>query len=240
MEPNVNAYNSDSGGVLAVIPARGGSKEIPKKNIKLLNGKPLIYWSIKQALLSRSVSRVVVSTDDPEIAEIALEYGADVPFMRPSELSCDESSSYSVVTHALSEVTGYQGVLLLQPTSPLRTVGHIDELLKFAKDNDADSVVSVSEVKQHPFLMHYMNESNRLKRVVPLGENSEQILRRQNLPRVFMLNGAMYYGKSRWILESGSLCGDGSLGYEMDEICSLDIDSVSDWELAENLIMDVM
>ena len=167
---------------LALIPARGGSKGIPRKNVRLLRGKPLIAWTIEAALAAREVDRVVVSTDDEEIAAIARKWGADVPFMRPAELASDEASGYAVVTHAIKELPEHDDLILLQPTSPMRGTRQIDDFLAFAKDTGASTAVSLSKVVQHPAWMFERGQDGILKPVLG-GMRPE---RRQILPDCFV------------------------------------------------------
>ena len=138
---------------LCVIPARGGSKRLPHKNIKNLCGKPLIQWTVEAGIGSKSIDRLIVSTDDLEIAEISKSCGAEVPFIRPETLATDSSSSYSVLEHAyqylFEQGDYYDYIIMLQPTSPLRTSNHIDEAVKLLKDKQADGVISVTEAS-HP------------------------------------------------------------------------------------------
>ena len=219
--------------ILAIIPARGGSKGVPRKNIKPLCGKPLIAWSIEAAKESKYIDRVVVSTDDDEIAAIALSLNADVPFMRPSELAADDSPGVAVVLHALENLTQYDWVCLLQPTSPLRTVKDIDSMIEFCLKRDVESAVSVCEVSEHPYWMKSMDAFNRLK---PIIENAPKVTRRQDLPQVFKLNGAIYLAKSKWLKQKGDLLSSETIAYLMPTDRSVDIDSKQDWLFAEFLM----
>ena len=145
---------------IGLIPARGGSKGIPRKNIKLFNNRPLIYWSIKHALESNSIDRVIVSTDDEEIAEIALSFSAEVPFLRPKSISGDLSPGINTVLHALENLDNIDDVLLLQPTSPLRRTFDIDEIFKIRSKYNSDSAVSVSLSSKNIDLFFEMNSTN--------------------------------------------------------------------------------
>lgn len=213
----------------ALIPARGGSKGIPRKNIKLFAGKPLIVWTIEAALRSSMLDAVVVSTDDPEIADVARQAGAQVPFMRPSELALDQTPGLDPVLHALDQLPQYDSVLLLQPTSPLRTTEDIDACLRLATQQHAQSVVSVCEADTHPYWTYRLTRDQALSRFV----DAEPIARRQDLPQAFTLNGALYFADANWLRSSGSLVGTETLAYVMAKERSVDLDTPLDWKLAE-------
>ena len=215
---------------IALIPARGGSKGIPRKNIKLFNSKPLIYWSIKAAFESEFIDRVVVSTEDEEIAEIAKSYSAEVPFLRPKELSLDDSSGIAPVIHALEELPNVKDLLLLQPTSPLRTAVHIDEIFKIREKFNSDSAVSISLSKRP--IIYKLNKEFQLK---IFSENIKP-LPRQKLSDFYNLNGALYLSTRESILLNKSFVSDSTIGYIMHEEFSIDIDTQLDWEFAEYLM----
>ena len=212
--------------VLAVIPARGGSKGIPRKNIKFLAGKPLVGWSIDAAKQASCVNRIIVSTEDEEIASVAREIGAEVPFMRPSELAADETPGVAPVLHAISQLPDYDWVLLLQPTSPLRTKEDIDGIWQFCQEVDAPSAVSICEVGKHPYWMYHCNDAHRLE---PFIKGNPNLLRRQDLPPAYVLNGALYLARTDWLLEQGSFIGQATLGYIMPTERSVDLDEPRDW-----------
>jgi N-acylneuraminate cytidylyltransferase/CMP-N,N'-diacetyllegionaminic acid synthase len=179
--------------VLAIIPARGGSKGLTGKNIKELCGKPLIAWSIEQAKSCSGIDRIVVSTDDRRIAEIATKYGAEIPFMRPAELANDTASTIEVIFHAinwLKEHENYQAgyTLLLQPTSPLRIAEDIEGAIRMLKDKDARAIVSVCKTDHHPWWSNILPEDGNMKDFL-----RPEILnkRRQDLPVFYRLNGAI-------------------------------------------------
>ncbi|MFU8820519.1 MAG: cytidylyltransferase domain-containing protein [Gammaproteobacteria bacterium] len=219
--------------ILALIPARGGSKGIPRKNLKPLGGKPLIGWTIEAARQARSIDCVVVSTEDMEIASLALELGVEVPFMRPVELAADETPGIAPVLHALEQLPDFEWVLLLQPTSPLRTAADIDGIIEFCLGAGCHSAVSVSESASHPYWMYTRAESGRLESLLP---EAPSISRRQELPAVYELNGALYFAARDWLLEHRSFVGPGTLGYVMPPERSVDLDTPRDWLRAEYLI----
>ena len=221
--------------VLALIPARGHSKGLPRKCLKDLRGKPLIAWTIEAAKQAPGVDRVVVTTDSAEIAHVALEWGADVPFMRPDALAGDDTPTIDAVLHALSLLPDYEWLLLLQPTSPMRSSGDIEAILGLVAATGAPSAVSVCEAMDHPYWTYRRHSSHRLSPFTP----SPLILRRQDLPPAFALNGALYLAKCEWIQENRCLVAPESVGYVMPLERSVDIDSELDWKWAEFLLTPI-
>ncbi len=221
--------------VLAVVPARGGSKGIPNKVLALLCGRPLLAYTADAVRQSRRVARAVVSTENPAIAEEARRLGLDVPFMRPEALAADDTPMLPVLQHALAEVRreGFapDAVVLLQPTSPLRRAEHIDAAIDLLERSSADSVVSVTEVP------HQFNPVSVLSldgdRLRPFLERDAPATRRQDKPRVFARNGpAVLVSRARTI-DAGSLYGDDCRPLMMRPEESLDIDSTWDLTVAE-------
>jgi CMP-N,N'-diacetyllegionaminic acid synthase len=226
--------------ILGIIPARGGSKAIPRKNLALLANKPLLAWTVEVALESASLDRLIISTDDPEIAGVGKKLGAEVPFLRPAELATDISPGMDVILHAihwLDESENYRPdyVLLLQPTSPLRTVTDIRESIKLALAKRADSVVSVCEAHQHPLWMKAVNEEGRLADLYP---QSAAPTRRQDLPSVFALNGAIYLALRTFLLCERTFISDRTYAYVMPENRSLDVDTPWDLHMADLILRD--
>ena len=217
---------------IALIPARGGSKGILRKNIKLFNKKPLIYWSIKQALESSFIDRVIVSTDDLEIADIARSFSAEVPFMRPSSLAQDESKGIEPVLHAIENLLNIDNILLLQPTSPLRRSFDIDEIFKLRSKFNVDSAVSVTLAKKNVDLLFGIDSNRRLNKYY---KNSD-FLPRQEYPNLFLLNGSLYLSSVNSIIKNKSFFSANTIGYIMPEEISIDIDSPFDWKIAEFLM----
>ncbi len=218
--------------VLALIPARGGSKGIPRKNVREIAGKPLIAWTIEAAGAAAGVDAVVVSTEDDEIAAVSLACGADVPFMRPAVLAADETPGIDPVLHALDMLPSYDAVLLLQPTSPLRTTADIEGILALAAETGAPAMVSVCESRDHPNWMYDLDTGGRLEPLFT-GQGAP---RRQDLPPIYSLNGAMYFARTEWLRDRRSFVGPGTLGYPMPAERSVDIDSPLDWRIAEMLL----
>lgn len=218
--------------VLALIPARGGSKGIPGKNIADLAGKPLIAWTIEAAQACAGVDAIVLSSDDPAIAEVAARFGCTVPFMRPPALATDEASSMDVVYHALAQLPEFDVVLLLQPTSPLRTAADIEACLDLLKD--APAVVSVRPSEDHPYLTFEINDGGTMK---PYAKPSAgQSLRRQDLPGAWCLNGAIYAADAAWLKNQRSFVSSETIAYQMPSERSIDIDTPADLRLAGELL----
>ena len=219
-------YNSKS--VLAIIPARSGSKGLPGKNIIDLNGLPLIAWSIKAALKSSFIDYILVSTDCPIIRSISLEYGALVPFLRPSSLASDTATSYDVINHSLDYLDhSFDTTVLLEPTSPLRQDGDIDSVISHLWDHSDsfDSVVTVGEVKDSPYSMFTLNDSF----VNPLLQAKTHFTRRQDTPSVFFPFGVAYASFSNILYRSKSFFTP-KTGYKKinSPIQNLEIDDIYD------------
>lgn len=219
--------------ILAIIPARGGSKGIPRKNIKLLAGKPLIAWTIEAAKKSKYIDRLILSSEDEEIIQVAKEWGCEVPFKRPEEFAQDDTPGIKPVIHAINTLPEkYDYLCLLQPTSPLRKIEHIDGCIDKCVINDADSCISVTEVDKHPYWMYKINKDERLE---PLF-HEVQLTRRQDAEKVYSINGAIYFAKTDFILSEKSFTGHNTCAYLMDKNSSLDIDDVSDFQYAVYLL----
>ncbi len=219
--------------MLAIIPARGGSKGLIGKNIKSLLGKPLIAYTIEAALESKSVSRVVVSTDDLKIAEVAERYGAEVPFLRPDHLASDNSAAIDTYLYTIKRLEreshySIHELMVLLPTCPLRDSSDIDSAIFLYRDRLADSVISYTE-EHHPIYWHKkLKEDLRFENVW----QEEFLLNRQNLERTYYPNGAIYIFKSE-LLHSGRYYSDNSFAHIMPRNRSVDIDTLEDFELAE-------
>lgn len=225
------------GTVIGLIPARGGSKGIPGKNLTTLAGKPLLAYTAEAALNAPRLSKVLVSTDDDEIANAARALGLDVPFLRPANLAGDDTPMVPVIAHALDhlEKTGnsIDTVVLLQPTSPLRTAHHIEDALDLMVVHDAQTVVSVVQVPHHFTPASIMVSNGGILKPY---EPGPMILRRQDKPTLYARNGpAVLVAKSE-IVRQGQLYGNPTIGYEMDEYASIDIDTNDDLWLAEQVL----
>lgn len=226
--------------VACLILARGGSKGVPRKNTYPLDNKPLIAYSIEAAQTSQMVDRVIVSTDDEEIAEISRSFGADIPFMRPTDLAQDDSSSMDVIIHAIQWLNKNEGylpeyVLLLQPTSPLRIAIDIDCAIALAVQKDADGVVSVTDTPDHPYLAKQIAQDGRLADFI---QKPDIYVNRQSLPPVYIVNGAIYLAKREIILNKKTFYTENTYAYVMPADRSLDIDTPWDMYLAELILRD--
>jgi CMP-N,N'-diacetyllegionaminic acid synthase len=207
---------------LAIIPARGGSKGIPKKNIIKVNGKPLIAYTIEPALQSKYIDRVIVSTDDEEIALISKECGADVPFLRPATLATDKAKTIDVLIHMIENLAKeYDYVILLQPTQPLRTVQQIDAAIEQVINEGQTSLVSVKSVTEHPILMRTIDIDGRLQSI---SEESSSV-RRQEFQQVYLVDGSIYINKTEELTLLTSL-NDNIYPFIIDY--SIDIDTIND------------
>jgi N-acylneuraminate cytidylyltransferase len=218
---------------LVLIPARGGSKGILNKNVKLLKGRPLIYYTLDAAMEAFGDSAsLYVSTDDEQIKKIVEEYGVSVPFMRPDELATDEASSREVILHALSAFDDiHSTVVLLQPTSPLKKPKHIEEAFSLYSES-IDMVVSVSKSDANPYYNLFEEDSAGF-----LFKSKEgDFLRRQDCPDVYEYNGAIYVINANSIRRREMFQFERIRKYEMDKRSSLDIDDMLDWQLAELLL----
>ena len=217
--------------ILALIPARGGSKGIPRKNIIDLCGKPLISYSIEACLKSNYIDSVIVSTDDTEIAEVSRSYGADVPFMRPAALASDMSKTIDAVIHAIATLKEvgheYDTLVLIQPTQPLRTNDDIDSAIEKYWNSGCIPLVSVSPVDDNPMLIRSI-ENGHLKLLLDISSTC----RRQDMPAYYRVNGCIYINEISEISESTSF-NDNPLPFIMDRSHSVDIDEPCDLALAE-------
>lgn len=225
--------------VLGLITARGGSKGVPGKNIKPLCGKPLLAYTTDAALASNRLSKVVLTTDDPDIAEVGRSLGVEVPFLRPATLAEDATPTFPVVVHAIEylEKTGetFDAICLLQPTNPFRKAEEIDRCIELLESTGADSVISVVRVphQYNPKWVYLQNESGEMQ--LSTGE-SAPTTRRQDLPPAFCRDGSIYVTRRHVLDTYGDLYGRSVRGFESDEARSVNIDTMDDWEAAERLI----
>lgn len=220
--------------ILAIIPARAGSKGIPKKNIKPFCGKPLIAWTIEAALQSQYLDRVILSSESPEIMSIAKSYDCDVPFQRPAHLAEDSTPGIAPILHAIEQIPGYDYVMVLQPTSPLRRVEDIDHCIEQTLLQDASACVSVNEPQQNPFWMYTQEQDYTLRSLLP----SESYVCRQQLPKVYALNGALYLAKTPWFIHNKTFISPETMSFEMPIERSIDIDNLFDFFMAEHVFRD--
>ena len=222
--------------VLAVVPARGGSKGIPGKNLVLLCDKPLLQWTIEAAQNSRYVDRLVLSSDDEMICNLGQQLGCDVPFKRPKILASDDAVTVDVIKDTVYRLPGFDIVIVLQPTSPLRKSEDIDECLRMLVEKNYCSLASITKVKDHPFLAYKTSADGFLE---PFVESRAGLsLRRQDLPEAYVLNGAMYAVETNWFISKLALVSDETGGFVMPSERSVDIDDWADLAIAENLLRD--
>jgi N-acylneuraminate cytidylyltransferase len=221
--------------VLALIAARGGSRGVPRKNLRIAGGKPLLAWTAAAARASRYVDRVVTSTDDEEIREEALRCGSEVPFLRPARLATDEATSVDVALDALGRLPGFDYLVLLQPTSPLRTADDIDRAIELCRASGAPSCVTVRRAAESPWWMYTLADGKRLEPVVA----GARATRRQDLPAAYLLNGAVYVAETSALLAHRTFVMSGTVALEMPDERSIDIDTESDLALADQRLQSL-
>ena len=218
---------------LAIIPARGGSKRLPRKNVLDLNGKPLIAYSIEAGLDSSYIDKVVVTSDNDEILTISKKYGA-ITINRPNELASDTATTFDAIKHAVDNYEKYDYIVLLQPTSPLRDRDHIDKAIELLESKNADAVVSVCKMDHSPLWSNTINDSLSMTGFLK-GEVLNK--RSQDLKEYYSLNGAIYICDTKKLLKEKSFFLKESIfAYKMDRKSSIDIDKEIDFKIAEYLL----
>ena len=231
--------------VLAIIPARGGSKGLPGKNVRALAGHPLIAYSVAAGLQANLVNRVICSTDSEEIANVARQYGAEIPFMRPAELAQDDSPDIDFFNHAIEELakTGYRPDIIVQlrPSDPFRRPGLVDEAIQMMIDNpEAHSIRTITEPGYSPYKMWTINESGTLDQLLHVPGMAEPFnMPRQELPEVWWHIGVLDVVRTNVVTETNSLSGTVILPLKVDREASADIDTLDDFERAGKLIQDL-
>ncbi len=236
----VSPGKASLGRVLGLVPARGGSKGIPRKNIRLLGGRPLLAYTATAALAASRLTRVVLSTEDPEVAETGTQCGLDVPFLRPVDLAQDATPSLAVVQHALRwlEARGerYDAVCLLEPTSPLRSAEEIDACIALLEQSGADAVVTVRRVPDelNPHWTYLPDAAGFLR--LSTGE-ATPLPRRQDLPPAYHRDGSVYVTRRDVALDRNSMYGDRLIGYVVADRPWVNIDTAADWARAEALVL---
>lgn len=227
--------------ILAIIPARGGSKGLPQKNIKPLLGKPLIAWTIEAVKNSKYVDRIIISTDDKEIANICNNFGVPVPFLRPKELAKDNTPIVDVVLHLLRYLKTTENyspgfIALCQPTSPLRTSYDMDKAFEMLFANKrADAVISITEVSENPYWMRVLADDNFIDYFL---KHNYRDYRRQDLPSVYIVNGALYICKTDIFLKNKTFTPERTIGYVMPRSRSVDIDDIFDFKTTELILSE--
>lgn len=225
--------------VLGVIPARGGSKGIPRKNIVPLLGKPLLAYTVEASLSSRRLSRLILSTDDDEIATVGRAWGVDVPFMRPAGLAQDDTPMIPVIQDIVGRLAelgeSYDALFILQPTNPLRRVEDIDGAIDLLERSGADSVIGFVDVQEkHPARMKYIDENRRVIDP-PFGEEFEG-QRRQDLPKIYLREGSVYVTRMKVLMEQNSVKGRDCRAWLIPPERACNIDTELDLFLAEQLL----
>lgn len=217
--------------VLAIIPARGGSKGVRRKNIREVAGKPLLAWTIETAKQSRFIDRLILSSEDDETICVAKAWNCEVPFVRPNALAQDHTPGVDPVLHALDSLPKkYDYIVLLQPTSPLRTVADIDGCIQKCIETRSPACVSVTEPDKSPFWMYSLGDNDQLISLIP---QSEVVSCRQNLPKVYALNGAVYVAEVEWLTRTRTFLTVDTVAFVMAKDHSCDIDTELDLKFAE-------
>lgn len=217
--------------ILAIIPARSGSKRLPKKNIQLLAGKPLIAWTIEAALKSKYIDKLIVSTDSLEIKEISEKFGAEIPFIRPKNLSTDTANSVDVIKHAIeSYLKEFEYILLLQPTSPLRATDDIDNAIEILEKGNTKAVISVCQTEHSPLWCNTLPKNQSMENFIQpeiIGKRS------QDIPSYYRINGAIYLSEIDYFFKNSGFIGASTKAYIMPQERSIDIDSEMDLNIAK-------
>ncbi|WP_027633907.1 cytidylyltransferase domain-containing protein [Clostridium hydrogeniformans] len=220
--------------ILVIIPARAGSKGLYRKNTKNLNGNPLISYTIEAAKKSKYIDKTIVSTEDIEFAEISKRYGAEVPFLRPINLAQDDTPTIDVILHCIEYLRSEQEyipdyICLMQCTSPFRDEKCLDEAIERLIEEDVDSIVSVCESETNPYWLKEIENG----KLVDFISSKNKATRRQDLPKVYKLNGAIYICKTDILIKNKSWYTENTIPYVMDNISSIDIDTILDFKFAE-------
>ena len=224
--------------ILCVIPARSGSKGLRNKNIRILNKKPLIAWSIIAAKKCKLIDKIIVSTDSTKIAKVAKKYGAETPFIRPKKFATDKASSFSVLKHAIefykNQNINYDYILMLEPTSPLRDINDIIYCINKIKKTNIKTIVSLTKVEdQHPNFLYSISNKNYLK---PYINSKKLYIRRQDVSSLFYLEGSIYISKISTLLKEKTWYHKNTQAFLVDKWKSLEIDDIEDFKLAEIFI----
>lgn len=223
--------------VLAVVIARGGSKGIPRKNVRPAAGRPLVAWTIEAARQSQYIDRLVLSSEDAEIIAVAKQWGCDVPFVRSADLATDDVSGVATVIDAITRLEHHDWVIMLQPTSPFRNGADIDGCIRQCIDRGANACVSVTETEKPPHWMFSINAANTLVPVIREIVSVQDLpMYRQSFPKSFVLNGAVYVARTNWLLETRTFVTSETQAYVMPKERSMDVDTELDWQFMEMLM----
>jgi CMP-N,N'-diacetyllegionaminic acid synthase len=222
--------------ILGVIPARGGSKGVPRKNLREVGGKPLIAWTIENSKKAKYIDRIILSSEDSEIISVAKQWECDVPFVRPEELALDDTPGIDPVLHAINLLAEeYDYVVLLQPTSPLRTADDMDRCIELCFSRNAPACVSVTEMEKSPYWMYTVDTEGHLHNLLKINKIFQ---RRQDMPKVFALNGAVYVAEIRWLIKTRTFVTDQTVAYAMPRERSLDIDTEMDLRFCDVIMQE--
>ena len=221
--------------VIGIIPARGNSKGVPKKNIKSLSGTPLIGWTIKEARKSKYIDKLILSSDNQEIISVAKRYGLEAPFLRPSELAQDDTIPTEVIIHALKKCPGFDFIVVLQPTSPFRKAEDIDDAIWKIVNSGAPACVSITLTDKSPYWMFRIDQEERLSLLFP---DKPVAANRQEQPETYAINGAVYVANVKYFLERRSFICPETIGYIMPRSRSIDIDDDMDFLIAKALMKE--
>ena len=227
-------YNNKT--FLAIIPARGGSKRLPRKNVLDLCDKPVIGWSIEAGLKSKYIDKVIVSSDDDEILDISKNFGAET-IKRPNELASDTATTFDAIRHTVDNLEQYDYIVLLQPTSPLRNEKHVDEAIELLENKQADAIVSVCEVDHSPLWSNTLPKDGNMNNFL-----KDDVLnkRSQDLEKYYRLNGAIYICETeKLLLNKSFFLKQGIFAYNMEKIDSIDLDDLLDFKVAEAICRDI-
>lgn len=219
--------------ILAVVPARGGSKGVPRKNIRPVADKPLLAWTAEEAIKSEYIDRLILSSDDLQIIDAGKALGLDVPFVRPSRLGLDHVTTEEVVLDILQRLPGYDYVLVLQPTTPLRTVLDIDGCIRLCAEHKGRACITVTECEHTPYWMYRLDAESV---ATPFIDSEYLTKRRQEIPSVYMPNGAVFMAETAFFIQNRSFESDRTLAYVMPCNRSLDIDTEDDLIIADMLL----
>lgn len=216
--------------VLAIIPARGGSKRLPGKNILEVGGKPLIAWTIEEARKSKYIDRLILSSEDQKIISVARAWGCEVPFVRPAELAQDETPGIETVLHAIDALLEkYDYIVLLQPTSPLRKSEDIDGTINLCIKKNAPACVTVTELDKSPYWMFFLDKEGGMTPIIRMNNAIKK--QRQDLPKGYVLNGACYIASTDWLIINRTFITEKTVAYKMNKERSLDIDDEVDLKI---------
>ena len=223
--------------VLGLIMARGGSKGLPRKNLRHIGGKPMIAWTVEAGKQSQCIDRLILSSEDEEIIDTVRQLECEIPFVRPENLAADESTALEVIRHAIESLPEkYDYLVLLQPTSPLRIANAIARCVELCYQKKAPACVTITESEKTPYWIYQLLDDRRMR---PVLSGAERGVRRQDLPITYTLNGAVFVARSDWIIHQNDFLGPDTIGCKMPRVRSIDIDSETDLVLANAILKEI-